>query len=309
MTEPPLAPAATSHRLPAFGIGAAGAVLGLLPWLVAGTLPLQNLWATQTMPEDMPYVLLPLSQYYATMLFSLVLLGGVFAGLAVRVARRGRAVSMWPAALGVALVHLIAAAQSFVVLARGLGLMDGSGDTRAALYFGGMLGGTVVAAVLAQVGLWMTSRPSVAVASLGIALAAVPFGTWVVRWFAAFAGPSGPWMVVSSIGYWLPAVVVGVALVWCGVRPVGRLAVWAIALLSVWVVPAVFTAIGYGLGMRVLQGDVREMAEASMQVFPSVMAEMWRPVVLAVLIAVVGSIVRVAVAKRSARLADAAVTS
>lgn len=309
MTEPPLAPAPTSHRLLAFAIGVAGAVLGLLPWIVAGTLPLQNLWAVQTLPEDMPFVLLPLSQYYATLLFSLVLLGGVFAGLAVRVVRRRRAVPAWPVALGVAVVHLIAAVQSFVVLAGGLGLTDGSGDTRAALYFGGLLGGTLVAALLAQLGLWMTTRTSVAVASLGIALAAVPFGTWVVRWFGAFAGPTGPPMLVSSIGYWLPAVVVGITLVWCGVRPVGRLAVWAVALLSVWVVPAVFTAIGYGLGMRVLQGDVQEMAEASLQIFPSVMAEMWRPVVLAVLIAVVGSIARVAVAKRSGRPTDAAVTS
>ena len=305
MTEPPRA----SHRILAFAIGAAGAVLGLLPWIVSGALPVQNLWATQTEPSSMPFVLLPLSQYYATMLFSLVLLGGVFAGLAVRVARRQRAVSAWPAALGVALVHAIAGVQSFTVLAGGLGLTDGTGDARAAPYFGGMLGGTVIAVLLAQFGLWMTTRASVAVASLGIALAAVPFGTWVVRWFGAFAGPTGPWTFVSGMGYWLPAVVVGAALVWCGVRPVGRLAVWAIGLLSLWIVPAVFTAIGYGLGMRVLQGDVREMAEASMQVFPSALAEMWRPVVLAVLIAVVGSIVRVAVAKRSSRQPDSAATS
>ncbi|WP_460798147.1 hypothetical protein [Microbacterium sp. GXF0217] len=309
MTDSPHAPEAKPGRMLPFVLGVLGAVLGLLPWVVAGTLPLQNLWAAQTLPEGMPFVLLPLSQYYATLLFSLVLLGGVFAGVAVRVARRRRAVSVWPAALGVALVHAIAAVQGFVVLARGLGLTESAADTRAVLYFGGMLGGTVVAALLAQLGLWMTSHPLVPVASLGIALAAVPFGTWAVRWFSAFAGPSGPWMVVSTIGFWLPAVVVGAALIWCGVRPVGRLAVWAIALLSLWVVPAVFTAIGYGLGMRVLQGDLREMAEASMQVFPVALMEMWRPVVLAVLIAVVGSIVRLAVAKRSSRTADAAVTS
>ncbi|WP_406247494.1 hypothetical protein ACI7YT_17920 [Microbacterium sp. M] len=305
MTEPPRA----SHRILALAIGVVGAVLGLLPWILAGTLPLQNLWAVQTLPEAMPFVLLPLSQYYVTLLFSLVLLGGVFAGLAVRVARRRRTVALWPAALGVALVHLTAAVQSFGVLADGLGLWGGAGDVRAALYFGGLLGGTIVAALLAQLGLWMTAHRSVAVASLGIALAAVPFGTWVVRWFGAFAGPTGPGEFVSTVVFWMPGVIVGAALVWCGVRPLSRLIAWVIALLGLWVTPALFTAIGYGLGMRALQGDLREMAEASTQLFPVVLAEMWRPVVLAVLIAVIGSIVRVALEKRSARTTDAVVTS
>ncbi|UYO96908.1 hypothetical protein OED01_15095 [Microbacterium sp. M28] len=299
MTDANPASRATSSRLLPFAIGVAGAVLGLLPWAVAGTLPLQNLWATEVMPEAMPFVLLPLSQYSATMLFSLVLLGGVFAGLAVRVTRRRRAMVLWPAALGVAVVHVIAAAQSFLVLAEGLGILRGSAGAREVLYFGGLLGGTIAAALLAQLGLWMTARPSVAVASLAIALAAVPFATWVARWFGAFAGPMGPPPVISMVGHWLPGVVVGGALVWCGVRPAGRLVVWVVALLSVWVVPALFTAIGYGLGMRVLQGNPVEMAEAAAQVFPLALAEVWWPAVLAAAIAVVGTVVRAGWATRA----------
>ena len=43
-----------------FGIGAAAATLGLLPWLITGArLPLQNLWGTSTVPEEMPIGLLP----------------------------------------------------------------------------------------------------------------------------------------------------------------------------------------------------------------------------------------------------------
>ncbi|MFB7249295.1 hypothetical protein [Microbacterium sp. NPDC056234] len=292
MTEAPPASAATPSRLLPFAIGVAGAVLGLLPWVVAGTLPLQNLWATEVMPEAMPFVLLPLSQYSVTMLFSLVLLGGVFAGVAVRVARRRRALSLWPAALGVAFVHVFAALQSFLVLAGGLGLAGGSAGSRAVLYFGGLLGGTIVAALMAQLGLWMTSRSSVAMSPFGIALAAVPFAGWVTRWFGAFAGPMGPPPFISLVGYWLPAIIVGAALVWCGVRPPSRLVVWTVALLSVWVVPALFTAIGYGLGMRVLQGNLADMAEASVQLFPLALAEMWWPAVLAAAIAVVGTLVR-----------------
>ncbi len=110
MTEisPPVDSPARARALP-FAIGVGGGVLGILPWLIGGgILPLQNLWASATMPEDMPFVLLPLSQYFVTLLFSLLLLGGVFAGFTVHFVARRRAIAVWPAALGVLLVHVIA---------------------------------------------------------------------------------------------------------------------------------------------------------------------------------------------------------
>lgn len=276
-----------------FAIGVGGGILGLLPWFVGGgVLPLQNLWATATMPEDMPFVLLPLSQYFATLLFALVLVGGVFAGAAVHVVARRRAVAAWPASVGVLLVHLIAAVQSFVVLGGGLEL---GSDRRALLYFAGMLGGTIAAALVAQVGFWMTSRRSVGVAAFGVALAAVPFGTWSTRWFVASAGDAFTSGLLSEVGRWLPAVVVGAALVWCGIRPGRRLVVWVVSLLALWVLPALFTAVQYGLGMRVLDGDLAEMAGASVQLFPMVLAEVWLPVIVALVIAVVGTVVRMVV--------------
>ena len=118
MTEASVAPPAPSRaRLVSFAIGVGGGILGLLPWFVGGgRLPLQNLWASDTMPEDMPFVLLPLSQYFATLLFVLVLMGGVFTGVAVHAVARRRAVAAWPASVGVLLVHLSAAVQSFAVL-------------------------------------------------------------------------------------------------------------------------------------------------------------------------------------------------
>lgn len=73
------------------GIGCA--VVGLLPWLLGGMeLPLQNLWADDTMIEHMPRVLLPFNQYYVAMLVSLLGFGAALAGLAARrlVARRDR---------------------------------------------------------------------------------------------------------------------------------------------------------------------------------------------------------------------------
>ncbi|PKQ36221.1 MAG: hypothetical protein CVT61_01565 [Actinobacteria bacterium HGW-Actinobacteria-11] len=286
-------PNVRSHALPLF-LGLGAGVLGLLPWVIVGTLPLQNLWASPTMPEDMPFVLLPLSQYFATLLFSLVLLGGVFAGVAVHVVARRRDIAVWPAALGVAVVHLVAIMQSFGVLAQGLALGRG-GDPRAMVYFAGLLGGVIVAALLAQLGVWMTSRRSVAVAALGVALAAVPFGSWVGRWFLAFTGEVFPPMFLPDLLRWVPAIVVGAALVWCGVRPTVRIVVWVVALLWLWVIPALFTAIQYGLGMRVLDGDVAEMARVSVQLFPMALAEVWLPVVVALVIGVVGTVVRMVV--------------
>lgn len=278
-----------------FAIGVGGGVLGILPWLIGGgILPLQNLWAAATMPEDMPFVLLPLSQYFATLLFSVLLLGGVFAGFAVHFVARRRAIAVWPAALGVLLVHVIAVVQSFAVLAGGLGLGRG-GDSRVMLYFAGLLGGVIAAILLAQLGFWMTSRRSVGVVALGVVLAAVPFGDWVSRCFVAVTGEAFPLVFLPYLSRWLPAVIVGGALVWCGVRPAWRIVVWVAGLLAVWVVPALFTAIQYGLGMRVLDGNIPEMMQASVQVFPMVLAEVWQPVIVALVIGVVGTVVRMVV--------------
>ncbi len=297
MTDASVAPAAPPHvRLLSFAIGVGGGILGLLPWFVGGgILPLQNLWATETMPEDMPFVLLPLSQYSAVLLFVLVLIGGVFAGIAVHVLARRRAVAAWPASVGVLLVHLIAAVQSFAVLGGGLEL--GGGDSRTTVYFGGLLGGTIAAVLLAQVGFWMTSRRSVGIAAFGVALAAVPFGTWFTRWFVAVTGEAFASAVLSDVGRWLPAAVVGGALIWCGVRPLRRLVVWVVSLLMLWVLPALFGALQYGLGMRVLDGDIPEMMRASVQVFPMMLTVGWLPVIVALVIAVVGTVVRMSVAR------------
>ena len=298
MTDISAEPAPSRRRVLSFAVGIGGGILGLLPWVVGGAmLPLQNLWATETMPEAMPFVLLPLSQYLATLVFALVLLGGVFAGIAVRVLGRKRAMSAWPAALGVLLVHAIAAGQTFAVLAEGLDV--GSGDRRVMLYFAGMLGGTIGSAVMAQVGFWMTSRRSVGVAALGIALAAVPFTSWVARWVVGFTGEMSVPPFLTTVVVWLPAVIVGATLVWCGVRPAGRLVVWVVGLLALWMTPALFTALGYGLGMRVLQGDVEEMARAAAQVFPMALGVVWMPVVVAAVIGVVGTVVREVMGRRT----------
>ncbi|MGW9627202.1 hypothetical protein [Microbacterium sp. NPDC055521] len=86
--------------------------------------------------------------------------------------------------------------------------------------------------------------------------------------------------------------IVAAALIWCGVRPLSRLVVWAVGLFTLWMLPAVFTAISSALGMRVLDGDLREMAQVAGQIFLMALEVEVLPVGVALVIAVVGTVVR-----------------
>ncbi|WP_313354169.1 hypothetical protein [Microbacterium sp.] len=279
-------------------VGIAASALMLFPsWAGGGRLPLQNLWHKQTMPDGMPFSLLPLSQYDALSIFAMLLLGGVVAGFVVRMLR-ARA---WPAALGVLLVHVIATVQSFAVLAGGLGFADGSAGSREMLYFGGMLGGVLAGMLLAQLGCWMASRPAMPLPALAAALSAVPARSWLGYTIASFDPIYGYPPEVGTVLRWVPAVIVAAALIWCGVRPLSRLAVWAAGLFALWMLPAVFTAISSALGMRVLDGDLREMAEVAAQIFPMALEVEVLPVVVALVIAGVGTVVRMLAATPRSR--------
>ena len=87
----------------AIGVGIAAAVFGLMPWLISGIrLPGQNLWADGTLSDDMPYALLPFSQYYILMLFGMIVLPGGIVGVGLRFwfhSRRGGQEPRWRAPL------------------------------------------------------------------------------------------------------------------------------------------------------------------------------------------------------------------
>jgi len=250
-------PSASVRILGSFGLGVAGVLLGLSPWLISGPrLPLQNLWTQQTSPEAMPLALLPISQYYASTIAALLIVGGTASGLATRllVPRGFRAV---PVALGLSLAHAAAIGQSFAVLYEGLD-PGGAGDSRAWLYLAGMLGGTLLAAAAAQGAFWLTSRPSTGLAALGLVLSAVPLASWVGVWFATLGGAGGPDPFAGQVVRWLPALVVAAALVWCGVAPPRRLAIWLTGLLVLCAAPPLITAATTALGTRALRGDPAE---------------------------------------------------
>lgn len=245
-------------------LGLLAGLLGLAPWLLTGAqLPLQNLWGTAVLPRDMPLALLPLSQYESTTILALLMVGGSLAGLAVRIwrpARRGVAVAC--AAGGVLLVQVAATAQAFTVL--GDGLAPGS---LASLYYAGLLAGTVAAITAAVVALLMLAAPSRVVAALGMGLMAVPATSWLKATAAYVAGPFNVPLPLTMAWQWLPALLVGLALAWCGVKPRIRILVWVANLALLWLVPAVFTTVQSVLGTRVLAGNVPEMLAMGRQVF------------------------------------------
>ncbi|AFR30479.1 putative integral membrane protein [Arthrobacter sp. Rue61a] len=237
-------------------IGILAAALGLVPWWISGArLPLQNLWATQVMPGQMPLALLPLSQYEVLTIVALLTTGGAAAGFAIRVwSPVRRRLVTWCAIVGLLLVQVAATVQSFELL--GQGLMRG---TLAQYYRAGLMAGVICSILAAVVALLLIASKSTVATTIGGGLMAVPFTSWAVEWVVGVVGHTNVPIAVPSIAHWLPAIVVGCALAWCGVRPLGRLAVWVLNLAFLWVIPAVFTAVQSVLGTRVIAGDIPEM--------------------------------------------------
>ena len=274
-------------------IGLMAGVLGLAPWLVTGAqLPLQNLWGSEALPAQMPVALLPLSQYESTTLVALMTTGGAAAGLTVRRwSPARRLLATWCAAGGVVLVQVTAAIQAFTVV--GEGLAPGS---RSSLYLVGLLSGVVAATVAGLVSLFLLAAKSRSLAALGVGVAAVPFVSWVATGVTHFAGVGNVPMFVTTLWAWFPAVLVGVALAWCGLRPRVRALVWLVNLGLLWVTPALFTAVRSVLGTRVLGGDLQEMAAMGKQVFAAGLGPSGGAgptILLALAIALVGTFVRV----------------
>ena len=244
-------------------LGIAGALVGLAPWLLTGArLPLQNLWAHDALPPDMPITFLPLSQYRGTTIVALLTVGAAAAGVALRAWKPGRrGVTTAGALCGVLLVHTVATVQSFSALNDGL-----APGSSSALYFAGLLGGTIAAIAAGALALLMLAARSRAMATLGVGCMAVPFASWLAAAAAFMAGADAVPVSISMAWRWLPAVLVGLALAWCGIRPLVRLLVWAADVALLWLVPALFTSVNYVLGTRVHLGDFQEMAVLSRQI-------------------------------------------
>jgi iron complex transport system permease protein len=277
LPEPPTGRATSGIRgaLRALAVGVAAAVLGLLPWILAGLrLPLQNLWREQiTDAGDMPIALLPFNQYTAGLLAAVILVGGGIAGAAARALRsRLPRHGSWLVVAGLLLVQVVALVQTSAVTADGLGMDDvpaagtrtGATISEAQVYLVAFVGGTAAMVLLAGLVAALLARASAGVA---VAAAAVPV-VLLREWLGGLASP-GDGGLLSDTAYailpvisWVPPVVLGVAIALTGLRSAGRVAGSVVAVLLLWLGTAVVVGVTYALGNRSLLRYPLELVQA-----------------------------------------------
>ena len=291
-TAPDSAPAPiASTRLPVWlgsVIGVAAAVIGLLPWLATGMrLPLQNLW-NATDPDAMPMVLLPFSQYYLTTLFGLIVTGSVAAGVAARALRarmpRG---GLLLVVCGALTIQIIAVVQTtFVVQA---GLQEGWEST---LYVVAIVAVCVLSVLLGAGVLVLVAGAPRAGALIGLTIGAIAVGDWLSAWLRPFQITAGEAVyTLSAVLQWVPAILVGVAIAWTGLRSVGRVIAALASLALLWIAPALITGVSAAAGTRVLARHPAEMLDYAWGVFgmalfvPEIAL---RPIATAVVVAAAG---------------------
>jgi hypothetical protein len=242
----------------------------------------------------MPIALLPFNQYFVVVIVAMVVIGATIAGIAGRAipARRpGWALTALMA--GVVVVQVSATVQSAVTVSRGL--RDGVAST---YYLAALVGGTVAAILLGIGILALTARAPKAGALIGLSVAAIAFSSWVsglVFPIGSFATASPLTNVLGEVVRFVPAVVIGLAIAWCGIATVGRVIAAIVSLALLRIGPTLVTAVSAAVGSRVLARYPSEMLDYGAQVFRSAlgMPELWlAPVALAVAIAAIGLVVR-----------------
>ncbi|MFT2752846.1 hypothetical protein [Clavibacter sp. Sh2088] len=259
----------------ALAAGVVAAVLGLLPWIVAGLrLPPQNLWAEDVASAaDMPIALLPFNQYTAGLLAAVILVGGGIAGAAARALRsRLPRHGSWLVVAGLLLVQVVALVQTSAVTADGLGMDDvaaagtrtGASISEAQVYLVAFVGGTAAMVLLAGLVAALVARAPAGVAVAASAVPVVLLGSWLGGLVSR--GATG---MLSETAYailpvisWVPPVVLGVAIALTGLRSVGRVVGSVVAVLLLWLGTAVVVGVTYALGNRTLLRYPLELLDA-----------------------------------------------
>ena len=287
----------------AIGVGAVGALLGILPWLLQGArLPLQLLWTSPVVDaQQMPLALLPFSPFDATTLAGLLVAGAVLAGGAVRLLRTRLPRRAPLLALGGALlVQLVAIVQSAVATGSGLSMdaPSGAGGTGAQvsdaqIYLVALVLGCLVSVVVGGVVLLVVAAAPPAVAVVGAAAGAVALGPWLTTFVPPTSDDMfsyGPGATTAlAVLRWVPAVVTGAAIAATGLRSVGRIAGAVGALVVLWSGTALVTGLAAGLSTRVLLEYPLDLALFGAQVFVSALGPAGVGLSLAGVAALVGA--------------------
>jgi hypothetical protein len=303
---PARAPWSHLRRLPLWAVvvvaGVAWWLVGFLPWIVASALDGPPLVGAEA--DAFPAVPLIAGQLGAlvTGAFS----GGLVAGGVGLAARAGDRRLVAPATFG---GMTAVAAIAFLQAGRVIGGSGGfDADRRVVL-------GLSAIAVLATVAgwafgsCWIFGRPGLGI-GLGALAGVLPF------WLGALAVTvinevSGPGTITSLRGItWAAALVLALAFLTVGVRPLSRPAWWPVVLVVAWLVGPVLTAAGYievylrsGAG---LPGTLPEALAATWQVFGQALRPGNRYVLPWVVAVVLAAVVSVVLVRRSARPSEPA---
>lgn len=273
-------------------VGVVAAFVGLLPWAVTGLrLPIQNLWATET-SDQLPRVLLPFSQYAITLIIGVLVTGSAAGGLGARAAGR-RLPRHGVAAIlaGVLAVQVVALVQTSVTVRAGL--REGR---ESSIYLAALVGVATLSALVGALALELVARAPRGGAVVGLSIGALALGPWLSGLVVPLGTVSPPPTAVGLLAAlgWVPALLVGAAIGWGGVRTVGRALAAVCGLGLLWLVRGLTTAIASSAGSRVLAHDQREMARYAAEVFlaaSTTPALVLPPLVVALLAAVVVRVV------------------
>ncbi|MDJ0349597.1 hypothetical protein [Cryobacterium sp. PH29-G1] len=251
-------------------VGMGSAIVGLLPWLMTGmVLPLQNLWALDTAADEMPMALLPFSQYLIGLIAGLIVTGSAIAGGVARVTRARHPLDPRALAVGMLIVQLGSLVQTAITVFRGL-----SDDCESWIYLAALVAGTLVAILLGQLLLLLIARAARPGAAIAASIAAVALGPWLNALVIQ------PWSLVTpsnlallGLVRWVPAVIVGITLAWCGLATIRRVVAAIVCLLVLWIGSAAVPAVGAAVGSRVLARNPGEMLHYAGRVFVNVLID------------------------------------
>jgi hypothetical protein len=280
----------------ALPVGIVAAMVGLLPWWLSGArLPLQDLWESAVRAAAMPITLLPFSQYFVVLIFALLIVGAAAAGIGGRALR----VDGWGVLLlvaGVLLVQISATTQTALVVREGL-----QARLESTLYVSGLTAGTGLSILIGIIVTVLIARAPRAGALIGLTIGAIGMASWTSALIDPTRIGDGPQTALLVIVPWIAPVLTGIAIAWSGIDTAGRVLSALFALVLVWVAPAVTTAIVSALGSRALLRSGGDVVDYGIEVFQLALLTpevALRPIIATVVMAAIGLIVRLLVARR-----------
>lgn len=243
----------------------------------------------------MPWVLLPFNQYTVASLIGLLGVGAAITGLLARplVGRLGRS-AVVRVAVGLLAVQLVAITQTAITV--GLGLRPG---VMSAIYLAGLTAIALVASGLGLLAFFLIAGGGPPQALIGLTLGAIALTYWAPTVLVVNALMAPVLLYVLAP---VSAVLVGVAIGWCGLRGKGYAAAAVGSLLLLWVLPAIMHGVSFGLGSRALLTRPTDLVSAVLRAVGRVLLDAsLYGVGIATVVAVVALAGRTTVAGSAAR--------